>query len=152
MDPKLNKLLDRIGQNILKELKADARLSYSRLGRRVGLSTPAVTERVRRLEEAGIIQGYHARISPLPVRQKVTAFMALDTPAADYGAVKRLARDLDPVLECHHVSGSTAFILKLAVDSVQDLEALVARFSPYGRTRTSIVLSSAKEAGEGRYP
>lgn len=144
MDFKIDRLMDELGGNILKELQANARISYSELGRKVGLSTPAVTERVRKLEEAGIIEGYHAKVK----RQEpgsLTAFIHLDAPAGVYGGIRDRAGQLDQVLECHHVSGEGAFILKVRVGNVADLEALVARFSPFGRTRTAIVLSSSKD-------
>ncbi len=145
MDLKSNKLLDIIGQKIIKTLRSDARISYSRLGRIAGLSTPAVTERVRKLEEAGIIQGYHARIRQAPLEPKVTAFIELDAPATHYDQIKTTADKCDQVLECHHISGQAAFIIKIRAGSVADLEGLVGRFSPFGQTRTSIVLSSSKE-------
>lgn len=145
MDPKFEKLMDGIGEKILTALEADARISYSRLGKVAGLSTPAVTERVRKMEETGIIQGYHARVCRENKTSWVTAFVELDAGAALYDRVKKTADRAPQVLECHHVSGQTAFILKVRVGSVADLETLVAQFSPYGKTRTSIVLSSSKE-------
>jgi len=145
MDPKFEKLMDGIGEKILTALETDARISYSRLGRIVGLSTPAVTERVRKMEEARIIQGYHARVCREPSGSRVSAFVELDAVAALYDRVKQAADRSAQVLECHHVSGQAALIIKVRVDSVADLEALVAKFSPFGKTRTSIVLSSSKE-------
>ena len=145
MDFKIEKLLDTIGKDIVRELMKNARISFSELGRVVGLSTPAVTERVRKLEEAGIITGYHAAINGDLLGKSIIAFINLDTPAAGYDRVKRLAKQLPQVLECHHISGEGAFILKVMVASVGDLETLVARFSPFGRTRTTIVLSSLNE-------
>ncbi|WDP93256.1 MAG: Lrp/AsnC family transcriptional regulator [Desulfobacter sp.] len=142
---KFDKLMDDIGEKILGALEADARISYSRLGKIAGLSTPAVTERVRKMEEAGIITGYHARVCREEEPPGVTAFIELDVPAAVYDRVKHTAEGLSQVLECHHISGKAAFILKVRVKAVPDLEDLVSRFSPFGRTRTSIVLSSSKE-------
>ncbi|MCG8687140.1 MAG: Lrp/AsnC family transcriptional regulator [Desulfobacterales bacterium] len=145
MDPKKNKLLDEIGQGILKILESDARMPYSRIGRMVGLSTPAVTERVRKMEEAGIILGYYTRVCKEDSRETVTAFIELETQVAHYNRVKQEANCLAQVLECHHISGQAAFIIKVRVASVTDLEDVVAKFSPFGKTRTSIVLSSSKE-------
>lgn len=142
MDLKLEKLLDKIGRAIVRELVKNARISFSELGRVVGLSTPAVTERVRKLEEAGIITGYHAAVNGGLPGEKVIAFIHLDTQAVCYDRVKEQASQLIQVLECHHISGEGAFILKVMVASVADLETLVARFSPFGRTKTTIVLSS----------
>lgn len=145
MNFKIEKLLDNIGKAIVLELVNNARISFSELGRVVGLSTPAVTERVRKLEEAGIITGYHAGFNENMLGSSVTAFIHLDTPATCYDRVKSLVNQLPQVLECHHVSGEGSFILKVVVGSVGDLEPLVARFSPLGRTKTTIVLSSSKE-------
>ncbi len=145
MDLKSDKLLDTIGKKIISTLRSDARIPYSRLGRIVGLSTPAVTERVRKLEEAGIIQGYHARIRKASSEHKVTAFIELDAQATHYDRIKTTADKCPQVLECHHISGQAAFIIKVRADSVADIEGLVARFSLFGQTRTSIVLSSSKD-------
>ncbi|MCP4718457.1 MAG: Lrp/AsnC family transcriptional regulator [Desulfobacteraceae bacterium] len=145
MDLKIEKLLDKIGKKIVRELVKNARISFSELGRVVGLSTPAVTERVRKLEEAGIITGYHAGINGDLLGESVIAFIHLDTEAACYDRVKSRAGQLDQVLECHHISGEGSFILKVMVACVADLETLVARFSPFGRTKTTIVLSSLNE-------
>ncbi|MBU0973554.1 MAG: Lrp/AsnC family transcriptional regulator [Proteobacteria bacterium] len=142
MDLKIERLLDTIGKQIVRELMKNARISHSELGRVVGLSAPAVTERVRKLEEAGIISGYHAAINGQLLGEAIIAFVHLDTAAAGYDRVKNLAGQLPNVVECHHISGEGAFILKVVVASVADLEALVARFSPFGRTKTTLVLSS----------
>lgn len=146
MSLKSEKLMDTIGENILKALRRDARISYSRLGREVGLSTPAVTERVRKMEEAGIILGYHASIRRPDAENEILAFVELSTPADHYDRVKRKADQLAQVLECHHISGQAAFILKVRTGSVAELEALISEFSPFGRTRTSIVMSSSKSS------
>ena len=145
MDLKLERLLDKIGKDIVRELVKNARISFSELGRVVGLSTPAVTERVRKLEEAGVITGYHAAVNGDLLGKKVIAFIHLDTETACYDRVKICAEQLAQVLECHHISGEGAFLLKVMVASVGDLETLVARFSPFGRTKTTIVLSSLNE-------
>lgn len=144
MSFKFDKLMDSIGRQILAVLQENARISYSQLGRKVGLSTPAVTERVRKMEEAGIILGYHARVRPSEADRSIVAFVELSTPADCYDRVKKRARDLDQVLECHHVSGQAAFILKVRTSSVSELEAVIAQFSPLGKTHTSIVMSSSK--------
>lgn len=141
---KSEKLLDSIGRKILDTLEKDARISYSRLGKKVGLSTPAVTERVRKMEEAGIILGYHARVRTMDAEKAILAFVELSTPAEAYPRVKKRVQELEQVLECHHVSGHAAFILKIRTASVSELEAVISQFSPLGRTRTSIVMSSAK--------
>ena len=145
MGLKSEKLLDRIGRHILEVLKEDARISHSRLGRIVGLSAPAAAERVKKLEEAGMIRGYHARIKLPEEAGRVTAFIELETPAPQYNRVRRIAARHSGILACHHISGQAAFMIKASTGSVEELEALLAEFSPLGQTRTSIVLSSFKE-------
>jgi Lrp/AsnC family leucine-responsive transcriptional regulator len=115
-----------VGWRLLRELQADARLSFAELGRRVGLSLPAVAERVRRMEEAGIITGYHAEVSLSKVGLPITAFIRLNVPRDRYPAFTALIHDLSEVLECHHLSGSDSFILK-GPTSISHLEALIDR-------------------------
>ena len=151
MDPQVEKLLDRIGLNILAALQENARMALARIGEKVGLSSPAVAERVKKMEEIGIITGYHARIDPEVMGRSVTAFIELTTDARNYPAVKSLAAEVPEITSCHHVSGEASFILYVRVDAVADLEPLVARFSPLGHTRTAIVLSTPVDKG-GRVP
>lgn len=147
MDLRFEKLLDRIGLRILDALQENARTSLNRIGRQVGLSAPAVAERIKKLEEAGIIKGYHARIDPAAVGQAISAFIHLTTDARHYPAVKALAADTPQIVACHHVSGEVSFIMQVRVDDVAALEALVGRLSPFGQTRTAIVLSTAVDEG-----
>jgi Lrp/AsnC family leucine-responsive transcriptional regulator len=136
------RLLDETGQRILRALQENARLPFSELGRQVGLSAPATAERVRRLEEAGVIAGYHARTDAAAIGRPVSAFLRLETAAAHYPAVIALARQAPEVTACHHVSGEDAFVIQVSVPDVGALEAAIARFSPYGPTRTAVVLST----------
>lgn len=136
------KLLDDVGWQILQALQEDARLSFAELGRRVGLSLPAVAERVRRLEEAGIITGYHAHVNLSKVNLPIVAFIRINVPGERYPQVISLARDLPEVLECYHLSGTDSFIMRVVAASIPHLEALITRLSTYGPTTTSIVLSS----------
>jgi Lrp/AsnC family leucine-responsive transcriptional regulator len=136
------KLLDEVGWHILRELQMDARLSYAELGRRVGLSLPAVAERVRRLEEAEIIAGYHAVLNPKKIGIPVMAFIRITTSGENYSSIIALARNLPEVVECHHLTGADSFILKVITASISHLEQLIGHLSTYGQTATSIVLSS----------
>jgi Lrp/AsnC family transcriptional regulator, leucine-responsive regulatory protein len=142
MDLQIEKLLDRIGRKILAALQENARMPLSRVGERVGLSAPAVAERVKKLEEAGVITGYHASIDPAVMGRPVSAFIQLTTDARHYPAVKSLAADMPQVSACHHISGDASFILHVRVDDVSTLETVVGRLSPLGQTRTAIVLST----------
>ncbi len=136
------KLLDEVGWQILRALQEDARLSFAELGRRVGLSLPAVAERVRRLEEIGIISGYHAQVSLPQLGWAITAFMRMAVPRERYPLFLTTIRTMPEVLECHHLSGEDSFMLKVALTSIPHLESFINRLSEYGQTTTSIVLSS----------
>lgn len=136
------KLLDSIGWSILQALQEDARLSFAELGRRVGLSLPAVAERVRRMEDAGIITGYHALVEAKAVGRPITVFIRISVPGERYPAFISLVGQLGEVQECHHLTGADAFIIKAVVSSITHLETLITLLSPYGQTTTSIVLSS----------
>lgn len=142
-----NDLLDKVGMKILQELQKDARISFAELGRRVGLSTPATAERVRRLEEAGVIEGYEARINARSLGREVTAFVRIRLSGAETQArrLTKLASELDDVLECHRCTGDESFILKVRVESVAELEKLIDRLTPFGMTSTALVLSSPVE-------
>lgn len=142
-----NYLLDPKALRILAELQRDARLPFAELGRRVGLSTPAAAERVRRLEESGVIEGYEARINPRALGLEVTAFVRIRVTGAETLARKlsKLAGELPEVLECHRCTGDESFILKVRVASVAHLERLIDRLTPFGMTSTALVLSSPVE-------
>ncbi|MBI4892457.1 MAG: Lrp/AsnC family transcriptional regulator, partial [Acidobacteria bacterium] len=122
-----NDLLDRLSTRILAHLQRDARLSFAELGRRVGLSTPAVAERVRRLEESGVIRSYEARLNPQALGLHVTAFVRIRLSGSESLArrLTKLASELSEVLECHRCTGDESFILKVRAESVSHLEKLI---------------------------
>jgi Lrp/AsnC family leucine-responsive transcriptional regulator len=135
-------MLDEVGWQILCELQENARISYTELGRRVGLTAPAVAERVRRMEEMGIIEGYRVNLNLEKIGLPMQAYIRL---AAQEGMCLRfgsIARDIPEVLECHRVTGGDSYILKVAVSSVGHLENLLNRLTPYGNTVTSLILST----------
>ncbi len=136
------KLLDNVGWQLLTALQNDARLSFAELGRQVGLSLPAVAERVRRMEEAGIISGYRTEVGVDKIGLTVMAFIRISTSGEKYPAVISLADQLPEVIECHHLTGDDSFIMKVVVSSIVHLETLITRLSAHGQTTTSIVLSS----------
>jgi Lrp/AsnC family transcriptional regulator, leucine-responsive regulatory protein len=135
-------LLDETGWDILSELQKDARLSFPELGRRVGLSSPAVAERVRKFEEAGVITGYGARINPALVGLPILAFSRVTTPPMTEAAMSSLIAGVPELLECHKVTGSESFLFKLAVTSISHLEQVLNQLMKYGPVTTSIVLST----------
>ena len=135
-------MIDDIDRNILKELQQDARVSYAELGRRVGLTTPAVIERVRKLEDAGVIVGYRAEIDTAKVGLPITAFVRMSITGVDYSHIIEVAEQSNEVLECHRGTGGDSFIIKVAVASVEHLQQIIDKLTPYGITTTAIVLSS----------
>jgi Lrp/AsnC family leucine-responsive transcriptional regulator len=138
------KLLDDTGWQLLQALQEDARLSFAELGRMVGLSPPAVAERVRRMEDAGIITGYRAQVNPEKIGLPLMALIALTTTPQQYPQVIALINGLPEVLECHHVTGNCSFSIKAIASSMSHLEGLIGQLSRYGQTSTSIVLSKTK--------
>lgn len=134
--------LDDIGWHILREVQQDARLSFHELGRRVGLTAPAVAERVRKLEDAGIITGYSAKVNPQKIGMPITAIVRMTAIKMHLPQTVDLVSSFPEVLECHRVTGMDSYILKVIVSSIPHLEHLINRLVPYGEPATSIVLSS----------
>lgn len=136
--------LDRISWKIIEELQQDARLSWAELGRRVGLTTPAVAERVYRLEKLGVIRGFHADISLERLGLPILIFVRLSMsgPETAVRSFQLQVKKFEEVLECHRVTGSDSFILKARVVTVEHLERFLDKLGHYGTTSTSTVLSS----------
>ena len=135
-------MLDAINRRLLRELDADPRITMSALARRVGMSAPAVTERVQRLEQAGVITRYRTEISPAALGRPVTAFVRIRPTPGQLPRIAELARQAPEISECYRISGEDCFLLKVHVGAVEDLEAVLDRFVSYGQTTTSIVVST----------
>lgn len=134
--------MDAMDWALLAELQTDARLSYSELSRRVHLSAPAVAERVRRLEETGVIAGYHARIDPARAGRQVSAMIRMSC----YGPLCVL-RDKEvlawpEILQVDRVTGDTCCLLRIAVTSMAAFEALLDRLAPHGQPSSTMILST----------
>ena len=136
------RLLDETGWHILEALQENARLSFSELGQRVGLSSPAVAERVRRMEDAGIISGYRAEINTAKIGYPITAIMRMHSQGDRCTRLNAQVREIPEVLECYRVTGEDCHFMKVMVSSVEHLESLIDRLSMYGQVTTSIVLST----------
>ncbi|HEX3942084.1 MAG TPA: Lrp/AsnC family transcriptional regulator [Acidobacteriaceae bacterium] len=134
--------LDEIDCEILAEMQANARVAFAELGRRVGLSTPAVLERVRRLEESHVILGYRAMIDPAKVGLPVRAFVKVTIAGDKLARFSALVKTIPEVLECHRVTGAESFIVQIAVRDVRHLEEVIDAMMPYVATNTSMVLAS----------
>ncbi len=142
MTLEIEKLLDETGWQLLQELQQSARLSYSELGQRVGLSSPAVADRMRKLEEAGIIAGYHAEVNLTKVGLPITAIIRLGSiPGQSCNHVASAVSEIPEVLECYRVTGSDTVIIKVMAASVDHLERIIDQLSAYGLPTTSMVLS-----------
>lgn len=134
--------LDSIDGAILRTLAADARTSMSNLAKSVGLSAPSVAERVRRLEEAGVICGYAAVIDPIALGLPLAAYLRIRPMPGQYNQVAEVLRRLPAVVECDRVTGEDCFVAKAHVRDVAELEALIDEIVPYAMTNTSIIQSS----------
>lgn len=134
--------IDQIGWKIVTALQQDARISFTELGKMVGLSAPAVAERVHRLEDAGIVTGYHAKVNAAKLGLPICAFIRIRTSGGNENRTAALLQTFPEVTECHRVTGSDCFVVKVVVSSIPHLEGLIDRLSPYGELITSIVLSS----------
>jgi Lrp/AsnC family leucine-responsive transcriptional regulator len=126
----------------LSALQENARLSFAELGRRIGLSPAATAERLRRLEEAGVIKGYRVEIDREALGLPILAIIRLSCDGAMYRPFLKAVQTLDAVVECHHVAGGDAFIMKVAASSVEQLERVVEKLLNFGVPTTSVVFSS----------
>lgn len=138
----ISPLIDDIARKMLEELQRDARISYAELGRRVGLSPSATTERLRNLEDAGVIRGYRVDIDPASLGLNVAAIIRMACDGEQYRRFVAFLETCADVRECHHVTGSDALMIKVLVGSIEELEQLVMKFLRFGVPTTSIVLSS----------
>lgn len=134
--------VDAIDWQILEVLQDDGRTSFTELGRRIGMSTPAVAERVRQLEAAGVIRGYRADLDLARVGRPILAIVRMSVVGDVLARITETVRKMPEVLECYRGTGADSFIAKVAVASVEDLERLIDRLTPFGTTSTSIVLST----------
>ena len=136
------KLLDDVNLRVLRELAADGRIGMAELGRRVGLSAPAVTERVQRLERAGVIAGYRAELDPRAIGFPVSAIVRIRPSPGQLQRIPEIARETPEVAECHRITGEDCYLFRLHLRSIDELEEVLDRFTPYGLTTTSIVHST----------
>jgi len=133
---------DATSRRILESLQEDGRVSLAELGRRVGLSAPAVAERVQRLERDGVITGYHAQVDPRALGYTLAVVIRIRPAPRELRKVAQLARDTPEVVECHRITGEDCFFMKAHVRDVEHLEEIIDRFVAFGQTTTSIVQSS----------
>lgn len=137
--------LDATDWRLLEALQHDGRASYAELARTVAMSPSAVTERVRRLEEAGVITGYSAVIDHDRIGLPILALVRLRYPTGNYKPFHDLLASTPEVLEAHHVTGDDCFVMKVAARSMRHLEETTGRISGLGAVTTSVVYSSPLE-------
>jgi Lrp/AsnC family transcriptional regulator, leucine-responsive regulatory protein len=134
--------LDGTNRLLLTELQEDARLSLAELGRRVGLSSPAVAERIQRLEQEGVIRGYRTEIDPRAVGLSLTAVIRVRPAPLQLQNVAELAQRTPEVVECHRITGEDCYFMTAHVRDVEHLEEVIDHFVALGQTTTSIMQSS----------
>lgn len=138
------KLLDKTNWQLLEALQQNARLSYSELGQRVGLTAPAVAERMRKMEEQGIIKGYHAEVDLAQLGLPIVALVRL-TPAAGQHcrSMASAVSELPEVLECYRMAGNDQVLVKVAATSIARLDSILDQLAIYGQPSTSITFSQS---------
>jgi Lrp/AsnC family leucine-responsive transcriptional regulator len=141
MNPSMD--FDSYDARILAELQADARLSMTELGRRVHLSQPAVTERVRKLESAGVITGYRTTVNLKALGYGIRAVIRIGR--AEYARVVKIVDETPEVINAYNVTGEDSWVLEIAVVDVDHLDAVVSRFCELTETSTSIILRVTRE-------
>lgn len=134
--------LDRTDWRILAELQADGRLSFNQLGKRINLSAPAVAERVRRLEEAGVITGYQAKVDAAAVGQPVTVFVLMHCQVHKCLLRTTKSEDFPEIVEIHKLSGEHCTMLKARLTSIDHTEGFIDRLGQHGDATTHLVLST----------
>jgi len=133
--------IDNLDRRLITELQAGPRLPIAQLGRRVGLSPPAIAERLRRLEESGALS-FRAEVDPRALGYGICAIVRVSPRTPDLQLIPAIAREVAEITECYRITGEDCYFMKLHLRDMQDLEPILDRFTPHGRTTTSIVHSA----------
>ena len=136
------RLLDDVGRRILYLLQEDARLSYSEIGRRIGLTAPAVAERVHRMEEAGIITGFHVAVNPAKLGLPITVYIYVTANHGRYLVVRDFVLQQPTVTECYCIAGDRDLLIKGVFESIEQLQHLVDQLARYGSVSTTLVMAT----------
>ena len=135
-------LLDARNVKLLRLLRDDPRRSVSEMARRIGMSAPAVRERIQRLEESGIIRGYRLELDARALGYPISAFVRVRPMPGKLAKIGELAKRLPQVVECHRITGEDCFVMRVYLERLEDLDPLLDRFLAFGQTTTSLVQSS----------
>ena len=141
-------MLDTTDRDLIELLRENARRSYSDLGRRVNLSGPAVRERLRKLEAAGVIRAYTVRLEPKKLGLGVGAVVFVNVRHSDEKRFEIFVKGREEVLECWHTVGPSAFMVRIQVRSLNDLEAFVGELMRFGQTTTHVLLSEVEATSQ----
>ena len=134
--------MDTTDYKIIEILQEDGRISMKDLGKIVGLTSPAVSERVRRLEESGVIEGYKAIVNPNALGRFIKAFVHVSLPSNKYNEFLNTSRKDSRIVECHHITGDDCSVLKVIVKDMYELESVIDAIKKVGTTKTSVILST----------
>jgi len=135
-------LLDDRNRKLLAALTKNPRSTIATLARRVGLSAPAVRERLLRLEESGVIKGWRVELDPAALGYPIAILVRVRPMPGQLPKIVRLAQSLPQVTECHRITGEDCFLMRLHLRALDELDGLLDKFLAYGQTTTSIVQSS----------
>ena len=135
--------IDDLNWSILEELQKNARLATTEIGRRVGLSAPAVADRIEKMEELGIIKGYHTLLDFDKLDLTIRAFIFFKTNNLRHTELIKLVESIPEVMEWHTITGSYAILLKIAAGTSQRLADIIEQLEEAGETNTSLILSKS---------
>jgi Lrp/AsnC family leucine-responsive transcriptional regulator len=135
-------LRDARNVKLLRLLRADPRIGIAELARRIGMSAPAVRERVQRLEETGVIKGYHLDLDAKALGYPISAYLRVRPMPGKLPKIAELARRMPQVVECHRITGEDCFIMKIFLEDLEGLDRILDRFLAYGQTTTALVQST----------
>mgnify|MGYP000317192349 FL=1 len=141
-------MIDDLNWKILKHLQKNARLSSAEIGRQIGMSSPAVSERIKKMEDAGIIHGYHTVVSPFEAGYQLKAIITLRAFMGKLKPFLEKVKTYDEVLNCYRITGNENIVMEVALRNQKHLEAFIDQLIVYGETKTQIILSHVVKNNE----
>lgn len=144
--------LDALNWKILQCLQTNARQSNAEIGREVGISSPAISERIKKMEDAGVISGYHTKVSPIELGYQLTAIITLRAFMGKLKPFSNKVKTYDEVLNCYRITGNENFVMHVVLNDQKHLEFFIDQLIKYGETKTQIVLSHVVDHGIVKKP